>query len=162
MNRLFLTALVTTIIAACGPSLRPPGVSPQMLENEAALQRELLLKTRVERQAKLKNIYTRLQIANADLCGPNISPVTGITGVDRASLATGFRNAARRLYGLNDGIAVIDVAASSPAAEAGLRPRDVITGAAVGRGVMPSGWTWSGLTISDLVKVIEKSVWWGL
>jgi hypothetical protein len=64
---------------------------------------------------------------------------------------------AQRLYGVTDGILVIDVVPNSPAAEAGIQSHDVITGAATGKGVMPSGWSWSALTIPNLVKVIETS-----
>jgi hypothetical protein len=47
---------------ACGPTLQPPAVSPQLLEQEAELQRELLLKTVVDRKARLQRIYTPLRI----------------------------------------------------------------------------------------------------
>jgi beta-barrel assembly-enhancing protease len=142
---------------ACGPTLQPPAVSPQLLEQEAELQRELLLKTVVDRKARLQRIYTPLRIANADLCNTKISPVTGIIGIDRQSLAPNLQAAAQRLYGVSDGITVIDVVPNSPAAQAGLQSRDVITGAAKGAGVIPTGWNWSALTIPDLVKTIETS-----
>jgi Zn-dependent protease with chaperone function len=129
-----------------------------LLEQEAALQRELLFKTYADRKARLQRIYTPLRLANADLCGSNVSPVTGIIGIDQQSLSPELRPVAQRLYGVTDGISVIDIVPNSPAAEAGLQPRDVITGAARGEGVMPSGWSWSALTIPDLVKVIETSV----
>jgi hypothetical protein len=151
-------SLFGMMATACGPTLQPPRVSPHLLEQEAALQRVLLFKNRADRLARLQRIYTPLRIANADLCGSNISPVTGIIGIDRPSLPSDLRIEAQRVYGLSDGISVIDVVPNSPAAEAGLQQRDVITGAAPGKGVMPSGWTWSGLTIPDLVKVIEASV----
>ncbi|HXG51504.1 MAG TPA: M48 family metalloprotease [candidate division Zixibacteria bacterium] len=155
--RLVGTLLFGAIVpAACGPALQPPKVSPQLLERESALQRELLFKTLIERKVQLQRLYTPLRIANADLCGADVSPVTGITGIDRQSLAADLRPVAERLYGLDDGITIIDVAPRSPAAEAGLLPGDVIAGAAKG-GVMPSGWTRSGLTIPDLVKVIQAS-----
>ena len=155
-NLLGSVVLWTVTAAACGPTLQPPSVSPHLLEQEAALQRELLFKTLVDRQARLQRIYTPLRIANADLCGADISPVTGLIGIDRPSLPATLRNTAHHFYGVNDGITVIDIVPNSPAAQTGLQPRDVITGAAVGKGVVPSGWTWSGLTIPDL-KVIENS-----
>lgn len=52
---------------------------------------------------------------------------------------------------------ILDVVPGSPATEAGLLVGDVITGAAKGTNVMPSGWSWSALSIADLVKVIEAS-----
>jgi S1-C subfamily serine protease len=150
-------SVILTLLSACGPTLQPPAVSSHLLEQEARLQRELLFKTSVDRSARLQRIYTPLRIANADLCGSNISSVTGISGVDRQSISVELRPAAQRLYGVSDGVTVIDVVPGSPAAQAGLEARDVVTGAANGTGVTPSGWTWSGLTIADLVKVIEKS-----
>ncbi len=58
---------------------------------------------------------------------------------------------------VTDGITVIDVVPNSPAAQAELQPRDVITCAAKGAGAIPTGWSWSALTIPDLVKMIETS-----
>lgn len=78
-------------------------------------------------------------------------------GIDRQSLPADMRSIAQRLSGVTDGILVIDIVPNLPAAEAGLQSRDVITGAAKGKGVMPSGWSWSGLTVADLIKVIEMS-----
>jgi hypothetical protein len=149
--------LFATLLASCGPTLRPPAISPQLLEQEVALQRELLFKTLIDRKSRLQRIYTPLRLANADLCGSNVSPVTGIIGIDRQSLPADMRSIAQRLYAVTDGILVIDIVPNSPAAEGGLQSRDVITGAARGKGVMPSGWSWSGLTVADLIKVIEMS-----
>jgi len=70
---LFLLFVLSFALAACGPTLRPPAIPPQLLEQEAALQRELLFKTLVDRRTRLQRIYTPLRIANADLCGSDIS-----------------------------------------------------------------------------------------
>jgi hypothetical protein len=151
----FLFSFLLFGIAGCGPALQSPQVSPQLLEQEAELQRELTFKTFVDRQNRLQRIYTRLRIANADMCGSNLTPVVGISGIDRASIPSDLRATAHRLYGIADGVKVLDVVPNSPASEAGLQLGDVITGAA--KGAMPSGWTWSGLTVADLVKVITTS-----
>lgn len=144
-------------LQACGPTLRPPPVSPQLLEQEQTLQKELTFKTIIDRQASLQRIYLPLRIANADLCGSNVSPVTGMVGIDLHSLRPELRDIAGHLYGVTDGVTILDVVPGSPAAVAGLNARDVITGAAVGVDVMPSGWTWSGLTVADLAKTITTS-----
>jgi hypothetical protein len=155
-----LSALLIVLavgLAACGPTLQPPRISSQLLQQEASLQRELLLKAAVDRQARLQRIYTPLRISNADLCGTNVSSVTGLIGIDRQSIPVDQRAVAHSLYGIADGVTIIDVVPDSPSAQIGLQPRDVITGAANGAGVMPSGWTTSGLTTLDLVKVIASS-----
>jgi beta-barrel assembly-enhancing protease len=151
-------ALAVIMLSACGPTLQPPTVSPQLLRQEQEAQRELAFKSTVDRQMRLQRIYTPLRIANADLCAPNVSPVTGMIGLDLYSLDPGSREYARRLYGVTDGVKLVDIVAGSPAAVAGLLPGDVITGVAKGAGVMPStGWTVSALTIADLAKVILSS-----
>ena len=40
-------------IIACGPTLRPPTVSPELLRQEQEAQRELTFKINVERQMRL-------------------------------------------------------------------------------------------------------------
>ncbi len=154
---LILFSFLLPTLSACGPTLQPPAISPQLLEQEVALQRELLFRTVVDRTARLQRIYSPLRIANADLCGSNISPVTGIIGIDAQSLAPDLRAAAQRLYGVSDGVTVIDIVPSSPAAQAGLHPRDAITGAAKGAGTIPTVWGWSTLTVTELVNIIETS-----
>jgi len=56
-----------------GPTLRPPTVSPELLRQEAALQREFTYKLQVDRKIRLQRIYTPMRIANAD--GQYVSPV---------------------------------------------------------------------------------------
>jgi Zn-dependent protease with chaperone function len=77
-------------------------------------------------------------------------------GIDRQSVGA-MQTTAKRLYGLEDGVMLIEIAPGSPAASVGLRSRDVITGAAKGANVMPSGWDRSTLTIQYLAKVILSS-----
>jgi Zn-dependent protease with chaperone function len=156
-NSFSLLFLITVALGGCGPTLRPPEVSPQLLRQEASLQREFTYKLLVERKIRLQRIYTPMRIANADLCGPNVSPVTGITGIDLSTLQPEMREIAQRVHGVSDGVKIIDIVPGSPAAELGLIAGDVITGAAVGAGVVPSGWSWSSLTIPELVKVITQS-----
>jgi Zn-dependent protease with chaperone function len=149
--------LSAVMLGACGPVLQTLQVSPDLLRQEAALQREFTYKMMIERRMKLQRIYTALRIANADICGEKVTPVTGIMGIDRQTLDPELREIAQRLHGLSDGIMILDLVPGSPATESGLLRGDVITGAAKGAGVIPSGWTWSALTIPELVKVIEAS-----
>jgi Zn-dependent protease with chaperone function len=157
ITRLFTVLTLALPFCACGPALRPPSVSPQLLQQEIELQREMTFRTDVERRIKLQRIYTPLRLANADLCGANVSAVTGMVGIDRQSIASELRAIAQRLYGVADGVTIVDVVPGSPADQVGLQARDVITGAAKGAGVMPSGWSFSGLTVQDLVKIILTS-----
>lgn len=157
VNLLISILLIAFALGGCGPTLKTPTVSPYLLQQEAELQREYTYKTIVERKIKLQRIYTPLRIANADICGRNVSPVTGIFGIDLHSLDMEMRPIAQRLHGVGDGIKILDVVPNSPAAEGALSTGDVIAGAAKGKGIMPSGWSYSGLTIPDLVKVIESS-----
>jgi beta-barrel assembly-enhancing protease len=159
METIFTRSLVFLALAvvACGPTLQRPAVTPELFEREAHLQREMLFKTLIDRRARLQHIYTPLRIANADLCGAYIAPVTGMVGIDRQSIPPELRETAQQLYGVADGVTLVDVVPGSPSDAAGLKARDVITGAAKGVGVMPSGWTWSGLTVQDLAKVILTS-----
>jgi hypothetical protein len=159
LNVVRLAPLLVTAVTlyACGPALRPPPVSPQLLQQEIEYQREMTFRTDVERRIKLHRIYTPLRLANADLCGEKVSSVTGMVAIDRQSVAQDLRATAQRLYGVADGVTILDVVPGSPAEQIGLQPRDVITGAAKGTGVMPSGWTLSGLTVQDLAKIILNS-----
>lgn len=80
-----------------------------------------------------------------------------MVGIDRQSITLELCSTAQRLYGIADGVTMIDIVPGSPAAQVGLQPRDVITGAAKRAGVMPSGWSSSALAIQDLAKVILTS-----
>jgi hypothetical protein len=66
-----------------------------MLRQETILQREFIYKTIGERKIKLQRIYPPMRLANADVCFPNLSPVTGLTGIDRSTLDAGFREQLR-------------------------------------------------------------------
>jgi hypothetical protein len=48
--------IIFLLLSACGPTLRPPSVSPEMLRQEAALQREFTYKMVVERQIRLQRV----------------------------------------------------------------------------------------------------------
>jgi hypothetical protein len=113
-NWLISSLLISIALSACGPTLRAPTVSPYLLQQEAELQREYTYKTVIERRIKLQRIYTPLRIANADICGPNVSPVTGIFGIDLHSLDIEMRPIAQRLHGVGDGIKILDVVPTRP------------------------------------------------
>ena len=77
--------LVCALLSGCGPVLQRPPVSADLVKAEAEHQRDATAKLYIDRMNRLQRIYNPLRIANADLCGANVSPVTGLSGIDRAT-----------------------------------------------------------------------------
>jgi len=118
--------LAACALAACAPVTQRPQVDDKAVAQEARKQRELALQDLAEDQSRLFRISYPILARGADLCAEDVHPAIGIRHGNLHSTPQEMREAASRVLGLTDKLQVIQVAAGSAAARAGLQARDVI------------------------------------
>lgn len=129
MNRIGTTALVVATLfiqSACmSPSTAPPVSSAAVVEAEQERQKELVITTYRDRNARLQTAALPIRYANADLCGDRVGMVDGSFIDSSHTYEKGYRSAATRL-----GIDVLPtftiVVDGSPAHSAGVQEGDVV------------------------------------
>ena len=118
--------LTVCALAACAPVTQRPQVDDKAVAEEARKQSELALQDLAEDQTRLFRISYPILARGAVLCADDFHPAVGIRHGNVQSVPKEMRDAAVRVLGLTDELQVIQVAAGSPAARAGLQARDVI------------------------------------
>jgi len=129
--------LAACALAACAPVTQRPQVDDKAVAQEARKQRELALQDLAEDQSHLFRISYPILTRGADLCAEDVHPAIGIRHGNLHSMPKEMREAGSRVLGLTDKLQVIQVAAGSAAARAGLQAKDVILavdGKAIGSG----------------------------
>jgi predicted Zn-dependent protease len=104
-----------------------PQVTPELVEAEAQKQQEVVAEDTVKTELRLAAVAYRIEAANAELCGENVAPRTGLVVMDRAIVPTQFQDAFAKVYGVTEEPTVVAMVPDSPATTAGIAPGDVIT-----------------------------------
>jgi len=123
--RVALSGLLV-LSAACATRLAPPEVQVEEMDE---LSDELAaegLDTMRGYKAHLRAVSDPLRLASTGLCGSEIVPYLGVILEVVAQRLPTPLDRAMRLRGIDVNPTVVSVIADSPAAEAGLRPNDVI------------------------------------
>lgn len=109
-----LIALLLSLVIVMGPATAAP------LSDDTAI--EVLRQLRAD-DVRLATIADRIARASADIC-PVRQPLPGLVVHDLGQYTSGFRAAARALFGANSGIAIEGVVPGSPAEAAGVQADD--------------------------------------
>ena len=122
---LAVSAAALGLIAWVDPKTAAPEVSQDAAAQEARRQEVYVFKAREKEVRRVDDIAFRLEAANQDLC-PERKPRLGVIWASAEHFPAKYREAAIEAYQLGDGLTVVEVAAGSPAAAAGLQPGDVL------------------------------------
>ena len=95
------------------------------------------LKARVALQDRLYRVAAPLLVKNPDLCKGNARKLLGFTAKNKYSFTPEFVDAAERSFGLGERLHIMSVLAGSGAANAGVRPGDILV--SVDDKAMPQG-----------------------
>lgn len=118
---------LTALLAACtGVQTATPVGTTAEIQAEQLKQRSLAYEGFVNSQAELYRISLPVLSSNAEFCGDNVRPVTGISAWNIYAVPPEYRDAAGASYGLGDDLVVQSIVPNSPGARAGVRPGDVL------------------------------------
>ena len=152
-----IVAFLSISILSCGPQLQRPTVSPDLVQQERALQVEMAFKMNVKRNKQLHRVYSPLRIRGAEFCGDSLKYILGFLPIEAKSFQPEYREIAKRVLDLHDGLKIFSVGPGSPAWGAGIRENDVIIDSAPGKVAFQSSPAWSTFSYQDLKKVIERA-----
>jgi Zn-dependent protease with chaperone function len=138
MNRTGGYVAIVTVslctISCASPQLQTPATVSAEVAREAELQRKYLLDLEKEQRIMLGRTEYKLARAAAELCGTRLVGAGGFWTWSAKEYPDETADIARRYYGLDDGLTVLDVFEDSSAYRSGLRAGDRIvsmTGVAV-------------------------------
>lgn len=125
MAKRFLGLALAAAVAGCAaPTTRPVGVSSQAADAEALKQTELAVADMIEKHERLKHVHRILATRAHGLCGEHVGPDIGAHAMTRPAGDAGA--VLERLHGIQERLTVLFVLQGSPAAAAGMQPRDVV------------------------------------
>lgn len=125
--RLLMMLVVLAAATGCAaPTTRPARPSDALVELEAQRQREIALKTFVDRYRRLDKVAYPLLRAAAPFCRERTARAAGLRLANRHSFPKDLRDAATALYGADETVRVLYVIPGGPAEAAGLKERDVL------------------------------------
>ena len=125
-DRSALSLVLAMLLVGCATTpaiLVLPAVTPEMIKEEAFLQQESVLLRLQQQDQQLSTVAYRLGEAGTEIC-PVSGPVSGLVLHHQAQYGAAIRPYAARVYRMGDEIAIMAVAAGSPADVAGLKPGD--------------------------------------
>lgn len=127
------TVAMVALLSACATQLPPPGgaqPAPATTISPSADQvTQDALRNLVTQQDRLYRVAAPLLVKNTDLCKGNARNLLGFTAKNRYSWSTELADAARVVYGLDEGLQVMNVLAGSGAARVGVRRGDKLISA---------------------------------
>lgn len=138
MFRLFISATLLTLLAACSSPVTRPVQPTSALEAEEALkQQEMALQNILTLEARLSSVAYPLLKAASSQCKNNTRKSIGLSIYNQDSFGPKLSAAAHRLLDSDESLRVLHTAAGSPADMAGLQPGDPLI--AINRHVAPKG-----------------------
>ena len=127
MRQLIVLGLAALLLGGCvSTTTQLAPVSPEAVEAEEVLQRELVVSELNEAQRRLDDLAFPLLASATPLCPDRITPRIGLSFATVAAFEDEWAIAARSALGLGDTLMVTRVAAGSPADRAGLADGDQI------------------------------------
>jgi hypothetical protein len=150
MHRFIALPMLVAISACATTTTRIAPVPPELVREEQARQRALVLTELTRNQQRLDDIAHPILVAAADLCQDKVGVQYGFRWESLADYKDEWREAAVEALRLTDTLTVTSVAATSPAYRSGLRVGDQLL-AAAGK-PLPTG---SGATAS-FAKFVEE------
>jgi len=105
--------------------MAPQGSAPQ-IQAEQAKQKALAYESFVNAQSDLYRISLPILSSNAEFCGQNTRPATGISAWNIYAVPQEYRQTAQQLYGVGPTLMVQHVVPNSPGQKAGLRQGDLL------------------------------------
>ncbi len=126
LHRTAFTALVCCMLAGCAaPSAVMPQGSTAEIEQEAKIQKNMVVQRVIDEDTRLQNVAFPIWVANADLC-PQKTYTAGIEMWNIHAIPKEYKDSFQDLYSLDDALRISRVTMNSPAAKAGLKAGDVI------------------------------------
>ena len=129
---------LTVILAACtGVQTSAPVGTNAEIQAEQLKQRAISYTSYIDTQTDLYRVSLPILSSNAEFCGQNVSPATGISAWTINDVPTDYRAAVQSEYNLGQDLTVLSVVPGSPGAAAGIRSGDVllsVNGQAIPRG----------------------------
>lgn len=126
MNNKKWLLFFSLFMSSCAPTTQMPGVSADMTEREAAIQREIAIKELHKINNRLQSVAMPILVKNAELCDDEIVPYFGVDLQTYASVPKEFQKTYENLYALGEYPTVTGIFEKSPA-EGRLKIGDMIT-----------------------------------
>lgn len=113
-------------LTACAPKTRTVTIDDQRVKAEAKIQREIGFTSTQKKNLRLQDIAYPLLVSGVPFCGEYIRPVIGMVFANKFSFDTAYQDIAAQYYGMDENLKIIDIYATSPSEEAGLRIGDTV------------------------------------